>query len=59
MRYKQPLSHLETYDCNFQPHNPFQMKMPRDLEEKIENDGTSPTLEQTKLTIGISIYIYV
>lgn len=27
MTYKQPLSHLETYDYNFQPHNPFQLKM--------------------------------
>ena len=34
MRYKEPLNHLETYDCNFQPRNPFQLKMPKDLEEK-------------------------
>lgn len=56
MRYKQPLSHSEIYDCNFQTHNLLQLKMPKDLEE---NDGTSLTLIQIKLIIGLSIYIYV
>lgn len=46
MRYKQPLSHSEIYDCNFQTHNLLQLKMPKDLQE---DDGTSLNINTNKI----------